>query len=281
MPHPIGVCSWSLRASGPDDLVRRLASCELGAVQVAIDPIRTGEWPEHETVAMLGDANVTMLSGMMRMIGEDYSTLESIRATGGVRSDVHWQAKSDAACGNAEAASRLGLKLVTFHAGFLPHDRHDPLRVVMIDRLRQVACEFASHGVNVALETGQETAHTLVDVLDELDCPTVGLNFDPANMILYGMGDPVAAMERLSPWVKQIHIKDALPTDTPGTWGTEVRAGDGAVNWSRFFEVVQVLCPRVPLVIEREARQERLDDIRAARDLIVRFMRPAPERRNG
>jgi sugar phosphate isomerase/epimerase len=270
-----------LRASGPEDLVRRLAACELDAVQVAIDPIRTGEWPEHESIAVLRNAGVTMLSGMMRMAGEDYSTLESIRATGGVRSDVHWQANLDAASANAEVASRLGLKLITFHAGFLAENRADPERTTLIDRLRTMVDVFDERGVHAAFETGQETAETLVDVLDELDRPTVGLNFDPANLILYGMGEPVAALERLSPWVKQIHIKDALPTDAPGTWGTEVRVGEGAVNWSRFFEVVEVLCPRVNLVIEREARQERLEYIRAARDLIVRLIRYAPERSDG
>jgi sugar phosphate isomerase/epimerase len=281
MPHRIGVCSWSLRASGPEDLVRKLALCDLNAAQVALDPIRSGEWPERETIARLNDSGVTMLSGMMRMAGEDYSTLESIRMTGGVRSDDHWLMNLDAARANAELAARLGMKLVTFHAGFLPDDRSDPLRMTMIDRLRKLADVFTTRGVHVAFETGQETAGTLVDVLDDLDRPAVGLNFDPANMILYGMGEPVTAIERLSPWVKQIHIKDALPSQTPGTWGTETRAGDGAVNWPKFFAAVEALCPRANLVIEREAREERLDDIRAARDLIMRSTRRPAEQVHG
>jgi sugar phosphate isomerase/epimerase len=217
-----------------------------------------------------------LFSGMMRTAGEDYSTLESICMTGGVRSDAHWQANLAAAHANAKLAGRLGMKLVTLHAGFLPDDRNDPLRMTMIDRLRKIADAFSARGVHVAFETGQETAGTLVDVLDELDRPTVGVNFDPANMILYGMGEPVMALERLSPWIKQIHIKDALPAQTPGTWGTETWAGDGAVNWPKFFTAVEALCPRVNLVIEREAREERIDDIRAARDLILKHIhRPA------
>ena len=173
------------------------------------------------------------------------------------------------------------MKLVTFHAGFLPDDRNDPVRMTMIDRLRKLSDAFAARGVQVAFETGQETAGTLVDVLDDLDRPAVGLNFDPANMILYGMGEPVTAIERLSPWVRQIHVKDALPASAPGAWGTETRAGDGAVNWSKFFAAVEALCPRVSLVIEREAREERLDDIRAARDLILRFIRRPAEHVHG
>lgn len=281
MSHGIGVCSWSLRADGPADLVRHMELCGLNAVQLALDPIREGRWNQSETIARLKDAGITILSGMMRMVGEDYSTLESIRATGGVRSDEHWPANLNAAQANAELASRLGLKLVTFHAGFLLHDRTDPQRAVMLDRVRQIACVFASRGIDVAFETGQESAETLIDVLTEIALQGVGVNFDPANMILYRMGEPVAALERLSPWVQQIHIKDALPTKTPGTWGTEVRAGDGAVNWRGFFDVVRRKLPGVDLVIEREAREERLDDIRAARELILHHINIDQERARG
>jgi L-ribulose-5-phosphate 3-epimerase len=277
MSHRIGVCSWSLRASGPDDLARKLELCHLNAVQIALDPIRTGAWPENKTIARLRDAGVTLLSGMMRMAGEDYSTLDAIRTTGGVRTNEHWLANLAAAHANADLAARLGISLVTFHAGFLPDDRDDPVRLTMIDRLRHIADAFKARGVHVAFETGQERAGTLIDVLDELDRPSVGVNFDPANMILYGSGEPVTALEQLSPWVRQIHIKDALPSETPGTWGTEVRPGDGAVNWPKFLAVVHALLPRVDLVIEREARQERLDDIRAARELIVRLLNAPAE----
>jgi sugar phosphate isomerase/epimerase len=92
-------------------------------------------------------------------------------------------------------------------------------------------------------------------------------------MILYGMGDPVQALERLAPAVKQIHVKDAVPTDTPGTWGTEVVAGRGAVDWGAFFDVAASISPAAPFVIEREAGADRLDDIAAARDLIGRHLR--------
>jgi sugar phosphate isomerase/epimerase len=135
-----------------------------------------------------------------------------------------------------------------------------------------VADAFAEHGAGVALETGQETAETLEGVLAELGRPDVGVNFDPANMILYGMGDPVRALKRLVPVVKQIHVKDALPTDTPGTWGTEVPVGEGAVDWDAFFDVALSIQPPVSFVIEREAGADRLDDIAAARDLIEKYL---------
>jgi sugar phosphate isomerase/epimerase len=250
-------------------LAERVPACGLSHVQLALDPIRIGEWDELVCVEILAAAGVTVRSGMMAMRGEDYSTLESIRRTGGVRPDTHWVANLAAARENASLAARLGLPLVTFHAGFIPERRDHPLRPVMIQRLRQVVDRFEAEGVGVAFETGQETADTLLDVLDELDRPSVGVNFDPANMILYGMGDPVAALRVLAPFVRQIHIKDAVPSPIAEQWGEERIVGRGSVNWPAFFEVIEELGIGCDLMIEREAGTSRVADITTAAGVIA------------
>jgi sugar phosphate isomerase/epimerase len=206
---------------------------------------------------------------MMGMAGEDYSTLETIKRTGGVRPEATWGANLRAAQDNARLARRLGIGLVTFHAGFIPHEA-GPERQAMIQRLRMMVDHFDDHGVRVAFETGQETAETLLEALHELDRPQAGVNFDPANMILYGMGDPVAALDRLAPRVVQIHIKDATPSPTPGQWGHETRAGDGAVDWKRFFDTVRTRGLGADLVIEREGGEGRDADVRAAAEMVAR-----------
>jgi sugar phosphate isomerase/epimerase len=139
---------------------------------------------------------------------------------------------------------------------------------VLLRRLRQVVDVFADQGVHLAFETGQETADTLLHALAELDRPRAGVNFDPANMLLYGMGDPIAALGLLAPHVRQIHIKDARRTKTPGTWGEEVPAGTGEVNWKQFFAVVAERELSVDLMIEREAGNDRVGDIVTARKLV-------------
>ena len=83
---------------------------------------------------------------------------------------------------------------------------------------------FTDAGLRIAFETGQETAATLLEALDELARPEVGVNFDPANMILYGMGDPVAAARALASKIAQVHIKDAIPAPRPGDWGPRRRS---------------------------------------------------------
>ncbi|MBK7405212.1 MAG: TIM barrel protein [Phycisphaerales bacterium] len=262
MPR-LGVCSWSLQPSSAGDLTARILECGVAAVQLALDPIRTGAWDQETTFRTLRDNDITLLSGMMATKGEDYSTLKTIRVTGGVRPDETWPDNLAAAKANAELAERLGLSLVTLHAGFLPHDPADPERGRMIERLTKIAEIFESHHARVALETGQESADTLLHVLAELP-DSVGVNFDPANMILYGMGDPIEALRKLAPSVAQIHLKDATPAVTPESWGAEVAAGRGAVDWKAFFQTYTSQALSCNLVIEREAGDSRITDVRLA-----------------
>lgn len=268
----IGVCSWSLRPSNAEDLTQKMRACELHAVQLALDPIRRGDWAPEHTIAALHESGIAILSGMMAMRGEDYSTLDSIRRTGGLRLDQHWPENLAAGRRNAIIARQLGIDLVTFHAGFLPHDRSDRERRILIDRLREIADIFASEDVDVAFETGQETAPTLLNVLRDLDHGNVGVNFDPANMILYGMGDPIEAFAALAPHVRQIHVKDALPAQMPGEWGTETPVGKGAVDWPTFMRLVRERTPQVNLIIERESGEHAIDDICTARAMIRQLL---------
>jgi sugar phosphate isomerase/epimerase len=205
----------------------------------------------------------------MAMAGEDYSTPASIRRTGGIVPDHTWLTNLAAAGRNAALASELGIDLVTFHAGFIPDVTDRMARVALLHRLRDLAIVFEARGVRVGLETGQERAEAMVQLLDDLGHPSVGVNFDPANMILYGTGDPIEALHTLAPRVVQLHVKDALPPRRQGEWGIEVPVGEGAVDWAAFFTALQQVPDGVELMIEREAGDDRAGDIGRA----VRFLR--------
>jgi sugar phosphate isomerase/epimerase len=266
----LGVCSWSLQPASPGDLADKLSRVGASCCQLHLDPIREGRWGLDATARALRQAGVEVRSGMMALLGEDYSTLESIRATGGVRPDQHWPENLELAEADAAIASELGLPLVSFHAGFLPDDSGDPERAKMLVRLRAIIGVYRERGIAVAFETGQESAETLAGVLAELDRPIAGVNFDPANLVLYGMGDPVAALRRLAPRVRQVHVKDARRSRVPGAWGDEVPVGSGEVDWHAFFEALDEAGLEVDLMIEREAGGDRLRDIAAAREFVSR-----------
>jgi L-ribulose-5-phosphate 3-epimerase len=264
----LGVCSWSLRPRNIEELVLAIRACGLDAVQLSLASLRTREFEPQRTADALHAAGIAIRSGMTSMKAEDYSTLASIRRTGGLRPDGHWSANLEIAKADALLARSLSLPLVTFHAGFLPHDPSDPERAKLVGRLRTVVDVFADQGVRVGFETGQETAETLLGVLAELDRPSAGVNFDPANMILYGMGDPIEALSKLAPRVLQVHVKDARAAAKRGEWGTEVVVGTGAVDWSRFFAVLDAAQPAVDVMIEREAGSNRMLDVATAREYV-------------
>lgn len=268
----LGVCSWSLEPKSPQDLAAKVQQCGVRAVQLALDPIRTGAWTLSDTMQAFENAGLGVVSGMMGCKGENYSTLQTIRETGGIRPEATWAENLKAAEANAQIADDLELSLVTLHAGFLPAEPKSAERHRMLERLRRLGDVFGEHDIMVGLETGQESAQTLLGVLEELEHPMIGVNFDPANMILYGMGDPVAALQALSAFVLQVHIKDAVATKTPGMWGSEVAAGSGAVNWSAFFDVIKRDDLPVDCIIEREAGTHRVADINTARALCERYM---------
>ncbi len=269
----LAVCSWSLQPSDPHDLVRKLQATGVNRIQLALDPLRKTPALWENAARVLQTAGITIVSGMFGCVGEDYSTLETIRTTGGIAPDATWEQNLKNIRATVALAAELGMKLVTFHAGFLPHDEADPNFSKMIKRLTTVAGLFAAENIAVGLETGQETAAALATLLNKLPCPNVGVNFDPANMILYDKGDPIAALRVLGPWIRQVHLKDARRAQTPGTWGEEVLVGAGDVNWPRFFSTLKELQFAGDFVIEREAGGQRVADICTARDVFQKFNR--------
>jgi sugar phosphate isomerase/epimerase len=214
---------------------------------------------------------LTVVSGMFGCVGEDYSTLDTIRVTGGIAPDATWEKNWTNIRATAALAQRLGLKLVTFHAGFLPHDEKDPNFAKLLRRLAETADVFKAANISLGLETGQETAPVLAQLLQKLKRPNVGVNFDPANMILYDKGDPIAALRTLGPSIRAVHIKDARRTKVPGTWGEEVTVGTGEVDWKAFFATLRELNYTGDFVVEREAGNQRVADIRTAKDVLAKM----------
>ena len=264
----LAVCSWSLLPASPVELVEKLRATGIRRVQLELGPLRAMPKVWGETEKILRDGGIEVVSGMVRCIGEDYSTLESIRLTGGIAPDATWEQNLKNIQADAALARKMGLKLVTFHAGFLPPDESHPMFAKMLQRLDAVADIFMVHNILVGLETGQETAPELADLLHKLNHPNIGVNFDPANMIMYDKGDPVKALRTLAPWIRQVHIKDARRTKTPGTWGEEVPVGTGEVDWRAFFHTFKQVIFNVYLAIEREYGENRVGDIRAARGVV-------------
>jgi sugar phosphate isomerase/epimerase len=203
----------------------------------------------------------TITSTMIDFPQEDYSTLDSIKITGGVVPDAQWQQNHNLFLGAIIATAKLGVKYLSMHAGFID-ESNKAYAEKIYTRIRALANIAADNGVILLLETGQENAKELRHFLEKLDHQSVSVNFDPANMILYDKGDPIEAVRVLSPWIRHLHVKDATRTKQPGTWGAEVPWGDGQVGVKRFLDVLDEVGFDGAMAIEREAGDNRFGDIK-------------------
>src|SRR5262249_13557215 len=152
----------------------------------------------------------------------------------------------------------LGVKYLEFHVGFVPSSS-DPAYNIIRDRVCEVANALATDGIDLLLETGQESASELLQFLNDLNCRNVAVNFDPANMILYGAEDPIDAIHILNRHIKHVHVKDAVSSNQPRMqWGTEVPFGTGEVDPEYFLDTLHEVGYTGPLTIEREAGHDRV-----------------------
>ncbi len=275
VPAQLGVCSWSLHPKNPADLAQQVMQIGLRQVQLVLNPVSGEPHVWGDAAAVLEQHGIRVPSGMFYCVGEDYSTLESIRRTGGVVRDETWPQNEAIARKAAAVAAKIGLTMVSTHAGFLPEDESDPCFDKLVTRIAALAGILGEYGQTLLFETGQEDADTLLrflDALRETGAANTGVNFDPANMILYGKGEPVAALRKLVRHVRQVHGKDAVATQQPGTWGSEVPVGSGQVDWPAFMRVLAEADFSGPIMIEREAGEQRIADIRGAVAVLSKAM---------
>jgi L-ribulose-5-phosphate 3-epimerase len=270
-PFAVGVCSWSLQVTSVPELKAFMDQLGIDVVQIACGDPHHASWNEGDGMPTAAKAAGFRMSGsMLGFPGEDYTTPQTIERTGGFGDPATRAERLDTFRWGLQRTHDLGLSDIMLHAGFIP-EVGDAGRKAVLDTLAKVSDLAASVGVTVAFETGQESAALLRRTLDDLKCPNLKVNFDPANMLLYDKDDPLKAVELLAPDIRSVHVKDANRPTTPGTWGSEVPLGTGQTNTAAFVRALQRVGYRGPLCIEREVgtQTERFQDIEHG----VRFLR--------
>jgi len=157
-------------------------------------------------------------------------------------------------CAVSDFGARLGVRSMATHIGFVPENSADPDYAAVRDLVRRVCDHAARNGQTFALETGQERAEVLLRFIGDVGRGNLKINFDPANMILYGTGDPIEALRLLAPLVVSVHCKDGdwPPKEVRGALGTERPLGQGSVGIDRFIQTLVEVGYRGQLNIERE-----------------------------
>lgn len=262
-PLAIGVCSWSLQVKNIPELKRLMNQLGVSVVQIACGDPHHAAWDEGDDMPKAARAAGFAMSGtMLGFPGEDYTTPQHIQKTGGFGDPATRPERLERFQWALDRTKALGLSDIMLHAGFIPEPK-EPDRKPFLDTLAKVSDLARAKGVTVAFETGQETADLLRLTLDELKCPNLKVNFDPANMLLYDKGDPIRAVEILGPDIRSVHVKDANRPTVKGNWGEEVPLGQGQANIKKFVQTLQKVGYRGPLCIEREVGDQpaRIKDI--------------------
>ena len=262
-PLSLGVCSWSLQVKSIRELKGFLDGLGVNVVQIACGDPHHASWDEGEGMpAAALESGIVMTGAMLGFPGEDYTTPQTIKQTGGFGNPALRAERIERLKWAIQRTMALGLSDLSLHAGFLPAP-DDAGRSAILEALDEAGKLAAARGITLAFETGQETADLLRLTLDELDLPNLKVNFDPANMLLYDMGDPIRAVEILGPLIRSVHLKDARRPSVPGQWGQEVPLGQGDVNIREFVSALKKNGYTGPLVIEREVGDQagRLRDV--------------------
>jgi sugar phosphate isomerase/epimerase len=212
--------------------------------------------------------DLTIVTVFAAFAGESYADIPTVQATVGFVPPATRAEREDRFYEISDLASQLGVAAIACHIGCVPEDRTARAYLDVRDLVRRI-CDYAGHHrQSFALETGQESAAALRQFILDVDRPNLRINFDPANMILYGTGDPIEALDTLAPYVESVHAKDGdwPPRDRPQALGSERPLGQGSVGIPRFVEKLREIGFRGPLNVERETDdpQERLRDIGSA-----------------
>jgi len=208
-------------------------------------------------VERLDQLNVELTAVFGGFEGESYADIPTVSRTVGLVPPETRAERLREMFEISDFARLLGCDVIALHLGFVPHDRSLPLYEEVLQVTRQL-CEHASQNDQALhLETGQETGDALLAFIADSECDNLFVNFDPANMILYGTGDPIETLKEIGKYVRSVHCKDALWSDQPGvTWGREVPLGEGQVDMQRYLQTLQQIGYLGPLTIEREIPQE-------------------------
>ena len=274
--NPVGVF---LRCTGQDDPLRALQAVKslgLDTVQVSRLPDRFYT-PEgaREFAALLRTTGLEADSVVIVFAGESYKDRDSVVRTVGFRPLPLIPERLEYSRKCVDFARGIGARLVTFHMGFLPGNPDDPAYRAMLAAVTEIAGYAAGKGITVSLETGQETGEQLAAFLDQVTAARVGVNFDPANLVIYGVDSPSRALARIAPRVTSVHVKDALLPETPGAMGREVRPGEGRAELNECFRLLRKAGFTGALIVEnyvaRSAGTDPMDEVRRAVAFIRTF----------
>lgn len=256
--NEIGVYMECTGFSDPAKALPAIKELGLAVAQVSQLP---GEFYSEEGVqrfrALLEEAGVRAAATTIVHEGERYDDWPTVRRTVGYVPREFRAARVAYSHKVIDFTAAIGCRYVTTHIGEPPHDPKDPDYGALVDIVRELGQHCAELGLRFGLETGQESGRALMGFIGRVGLDNVGVNFDPANIILYDTDDPLSALDEVAPRLFGVHCKDGLRPTQPEALGTEVLLGQGEANLCACVRKAVRLGYEGPLMLEIYADDDR------------------------
>jgi sugar phosphate isomerase/epimerase len=233
---------------------------ELGVPTIQLHaPSKKVRTAEHarEFLARCAEMRIAITAVFGGFEGEIYADIPTTQRTVGLVPPETRAARTQEMKEISDFAAKLGVGVVALHIGFISHESGDATYRQVVGVTQEVCDHAKKNGQNLHLETGQETADDLLQFISDVRRYNLFINFDPANMILYGTGNPIQALWKVGPYVRSVHCKDGKWSARPGQdWGQEVPLGEGDVGMETYLRTLAAIGYTGPLTIEREIPQD-------------------------
>lgn len=256
MMWPIGVFAGVDAGLG----VKLEVARELGVPTIQLHaPHPQSRTPEKARAFLdkLKEYGITLTAVFGGFEGESYADIPTVSRTVGLVPPETRAARVKEMKAISDFAKLLGCKVIALHVGFVPHDAGNALFKEVVAVTQDVCDHAKQNGQALHLETGQESADALLQFIAATGRDNLFINFDPANMILYGTEEPIAALRKVGKFVRSVHCKDGTWAKHPGKeWGCEVPLGQGDVGMYNYLKTLKEIGYTGPLTIEREIPQE-------------------------
>jgi sugar phosphate isomerase/epimerase len=253
--------------------LRRIKEAGFPTMQLSRPPDQWLAEPKRsELKQVIADSGVTVTSVAAVYEGESYADVETVRNTVGLLPEETRTARVADTKLCADFAHEVGAPNVSSHIGYIPEDRADRGYGGLVSALQEICGYLQRRTMSFCLETGQETAELLKQFIADVARDNLKVNFDPANMIMYGTGDPIEALAVLAPWVRGVHCKDGEWPEGEGQLGREQPLGKGQVGMERFLAKLKAVGYEGPLTIEREVPgEQQMRDFIAGKALLEKI----------
>jgi len=256
----------------PEKSFQRLREFGLHCCQLAAPPDEylygsTGRRNTRNLLNALEEYGITITSLFISFPGQDWNDWKN--GIGLVPPETRAE-RIVRACRSADWARELGIVQIASHVGAIPENPGNPVYVGFVKAMRGLCRLLEANGQILAYETGQESAAVLEMAVNDIGIDNQRINFDPANLVMYGQDDPMELVKKLGRLVVHVHCKDGCRSQIEGKLGREVRLGDGETGFRELFCELYRQGYRGPLTIEREigAGAELRADIKHAVDLL-------------